>query len=223
MARPTGNKKEEPNPFVVTDMTNRQLFFNEIANTWDKRFQTQELINFLEQIVPTFGLMRGQKILDIGTGTGILIPFLLREVDYNGHVTAIDYAEKMIEICRSKYGHLSNVSLEVQNIEQLDFPSESFDAVTCFGLFPHLENKQEVLHRTNRVLKPGGKLIIVHALSSAEIKVHHHNASGAVAHDALPNNSEMRRLLKQAGFARIRIIDKPGCYLCQSYKSSVLN
>jgi len=200
-------------------MTSRQLFFNEIANTWDKRFQTQELINFIEQLVPTFGLMRGQKILDTGTGTGILIPFLLHEVGYTGHVTAIDYAEKMIEICRSKYGHLPNVSLAVQKIEQLNFHSESFDAVICFGLFPHLENRQQALDQINRVLKLGGKLIIAHALSSTEIKAHHHNASAVVAQDALPNNSEMRRLLKQAGFARIRIIDKPGCYLCLSDKS----
>jgi ubiquinone/menaquinone biosynthesis C-methylase UbiE len=220
MVRPTGNKKEKPNSFVVTDMTSRQLFFNEIANTWEKRFQTQELINFLEQLVPTFGLMRGQKILDTGTGTGILIPFLLNAVGPTGHVTAIDYAEKMIEICRSKYGHLSNVSLAVQKIEQLDFPSESFDAVTCFGLFPHLENRQEALRQIIRVLKLGGKLIIAHALGSAEIRAHHHNASAVVAQDALPNNSEMRRLLKQAGFGRIRIIDKPGCYLCLSDKSS---
>jgi ubiquinone/menaquinone biosynthesis C-methylase UbiE len=204
-------------------MITRQEFFNAAAVTWDKRFQSKELINFLSQLVPTLNLKRSQKVLDVGTGTGILIPFLLKAIGSTGHVTAIDYAEKMIKICSSKYGHLSNVHLEVQNIEQLDFPSESFDAVTCFGLFPHLENKQEALRQINHVLKPRGKLIIVHALSSAEIKAHHHNASRAVAHDALPNNSEMRRLLKQAGFARIRITDKPGCYLCQSYKSFVLN
>jgi len=90
-------------------------------------------------------------------------------------------------------------------------------------LFPHLESKQEALHQINRVLKPRGKLIIAHALSSVEIKSHHHNASGAVVHDALPNNPEMRRLLKKAGFGRVHIIDKLGCYLCLSYKSSVLN
>ena len=220
MIKIAGYKKEKLNPKVVTNMTNRQSFFNEMAKTWDTRFQTQELEKFLKQLVPKFGLINGQKILDVGTGTGILIPFLLRAIGPTGHITAIDYAEKMIKVCRSKYGNFSNVSFTVQKIEQIDYASESFDAVTCFGLFPHLENRQEILCQLNRVLKQGGKLIIAHALSSKEIKAHHHDSSAAVKKDVLPSRSEMRRLLKQAGFHRIRISDKPGCYLCLSDKFS---
>jgi demethylmenaquinone methyltransferase/2-methoxy-6-polyprenyl-1,4-benzoquinol methylase len=145
---------------------------------------------------------------------------LLRAVGPTGHVTAIDFAEKMIEICKSKYTHLPNVSVTVQRVEKLDFPSGSFDAITCFGLFPHIENKEESLHQMNRVLKLGGKLIIAHALSSAEIRAHHTNASSAVVQDVIPEKATMKQLLKQAGFIRIRIIDKPGYYLCLSNKSS---
>jgi ubiquinone/menaquinone biosynthesis C-methylase UbiE len=198
-------------------MMSRQEFFNDAAATWDQRFQSRELTEFLSQLVSTFNLKPGQKILDIGTGTGILVPFLLKAVGPTGHVTAVDYAEKMVEICKSKYAHLPNISFEVQRVEKLDFPSASFDAVTCFGLFPHLENKEAALRQLNRVLKPGGKLIIAHALSSAEIKMHHQNAS-VVAHDTLPDEWEMRRLLRQAGFAGVLITDEPGRYVCVSFK-----
>ena len=164
----------------------RKAYFNQLADSWDKRFQTEALSTFLERLVPTFGLLPGQKILDIGTGTGILIPFLLKAVGPTGQISAIDYAEKMVKICKSKYAHLPNVTFTVQQVEKLDFPSQTFDAVTCFGLFPHIENKEEALQQINRVLKTNGKLIISHALSSTEIKAHHHNASSAVAHDELP-------------------------------------
>jgi demethylmenaquinone methyltransferase/2-methoxy-6-polyprenyl-1,4-benzoquinol methylase len=197
----------------------RQAFFNQLADSWDKRFQTHALTTFLEQLVPAFGLMPGQKVLDVGTGTGILIPFLLQAVGPTGQISAIDYAEKMVKICKSKYAHLQNVTISVKQVETLDFPSQTFDAVTCFGLFPHIENKEEALRQMNRVLKINGKLIIAHALSSAEIKAHH-NASSAVAQDALPEKATMKLLLKHAGFIRIRITDKPGCYLCLSNKSS---
>jgi ubiquinone/menaquinone biosynthesis C-methylase UbiE len=196
----------------------RQAFFNQIADSWDKRFKTQELITFLEQLVPTFALMPGQKVLDVGTGTGILIPFLLRAVGPTGQISAIDYAEKMVKICKSKYANIPNVTVAIQQVETLDFPMQTFDAVTCFGLFPHLENKEEALRQMNRVLKTNGKLIIAHALSSAEIKAHHHNASSIVAHDELPAAQVMKKLLTQAGFGKIHIIDNPGRYLNLSIK-----
>jgi ubiquinone/menaquinone biosynthesis C-methylase UbiE len=196
-------------------MMSRKEFFNKAAVTWDKRFASKELTNFLSQLVSTFNLRSGQSILDVGTGTGILIPFLLKAVGSTGHVTAVDYAEKMVEICNLKYAGVSNVCVAVQRVENLDFPSESFDAITCFGLFPHIEDKEAALAQLNRVLKPGGKLIIAHALSSMELKAHHRNAL-VVSHDALPDRTEMRRLLKQASFTGIHITDEPGCYVCLS-------
>ena len=199
----------------------RQDFFNAAAVTWDKSFQNKKLINFLSQLVLTFNLKHGQKVLDVGTGTGILIPFLLKAVGPTGHVTAVDYAEKMIDICNAKYEGVSNVNIAVQRVENLDFPQESFNAVTCFGLFPHLENREEALSRINCVLKPGGKLIIAHALSSAEIKAHHRNVA-VVAHDVLPGEAEMESLLRQAGFIGVHITDKPGCYVCLSVKQKLI-
>ena len=199
----------------------RQAYFNQLADSWDKRFQTEALSTFIEQLVPTFGLLPGQKILDVGTGTGILIPFLLKAVGPTGQISAIDYAEKMVKICKAKYAHLPNVTVTVQQVEKLDFQSQTFDAVTCFGLFPHIENKEEALRQMNRVLKTNGKLIIAHALSRAEIKAHHHNASSVVAHDELPTAAVMEKLLTQAGFGKIHVIEKPGQYLNLSIKLHV--
>lgn len=198
----------------------RQEFFNTAAVTWDRRFKTQELLGFLDRLIPKLHLKKGEKILDVGTGTGILIPFLLKAVGSTGHINAIDFSEKMVEICKAKYAYHPNVCIDIERIENLHFPTESFDAITCFGLLPHLENKELALAQMNRVLKNGGRLIIAHALSSAEIKAHHHNSSPVVAHDTLPEDKNMRELLRQAGFYRIQIMDKPGCYLCLSTKSS---
>jgi len=197
----------------------RKAYFNEAANSWDERFYTPELAVFLEDLVSKFELKPGQRILDVGTGTGVLIPFLLRTIGPSGSITAIDYAERMVQICRSKYSLLKNVTIRIQDVEELKLPSNSFDAITCFGVLPHLEDKQQALHHMNRVLKNGGKLIISHALSSAEIKTYHSGIS-AVAHDVLPEEAEMRRLLEHAGFTDIYIEDRPGFYLCLSRKVS---
>jgi ubiquinone/menaquinone biosynthesis C-methylase UbiE len=196
----------------------RKTYFNDVAETWDKRYCTPQLASFLRKLVSQFGLKLGQNVLDVGTGTGVLIPHLVQMVGASGSVTAVDYAEKMVQIGKSKHVHFDNVSIELHDIEEDGLPSESFDAVTCFGLFPHLTKKEKALHNMRRALKPGGILIIAHALSSEELKAHHANVASSVVNDTLPEKAEMRRLLKRTGFTRIRIRDKRGCYLCKSIK-----
>jgi ubiquinone/menaquinone biosynthesis C-methylase UbiE len=201
-------------------MSSRQAFFNQNANTWDNQFNTPELIGFLEKIVPTFHLKPAQKILDVGTGTGILIPFLLKAIGPTGYVTAVDYSEEMVKICKAKYGSYPNVDVMVKDVENLPFSNETFDAITCFGLFPHLENKKKALREMNRVLKLQGKLIIAHALSSIEIANYHHTVSPVVAHDALPTAEKMCKLLRENGFGNVQITDEPGRYLCMSTRTA---
>ena len=196
----------------------RKAFFNKAAETWDERFYTPSLASFLEKLVPQFGLEAGQTILDVGTGTGVLIPYLIKEVGPSGSVTAIDYSENMVQICKTKHGHLENVTVEVKNIEEDASPPESFDVVVCFGVFPHLENKEKTLKNINCMLKPVGTLVIAHALSSEEIKAHHKNAPSVVCHDMLPEMAEMKPLLERTGFSGISIKDEPGCHLCISHK-----
>jgi ubiquinone/menaquinone biosynthesis C-methylase UbiE len=196
----------------------RIAYFNEAASTWDEKYGTPELASFLDELVPKFGLEPGENVLDAGTGTGVLIPYLVEAVGPSGSIMAIDYAEQMVDICKSKYSNLENVKIDLQDVEKLTLPPDTFDAATCFGLFPHIENKEKALTQINRVLKNGGKLIIAHALSSAEIKAHHKNTSLAVSQDMLPEEEDMMRLLNHAGFFNVNIRDKPGRYLCTSKK-----
>ncbi|MCW4015524.1 MAG: class I SAM-dependent methyltransferase [Candidatus Bathyarchaeota archaeon] len=194
-------------------------YFNNAASVWDEKFHTPKLCSFLEKLVPQFGIETGQNVLDVGTGTGVLIPYLIKAVGPNGSVIAIDYSEKMVQQCKAKYSHIKNLTIKVGNIQEDTFPAQTFDVVTCFGVFPHLENKQKVLQNINSTLKPSGKLIIAHALSSEELKVHHKTVSHHVAHAMLPKNAEMTKLLEQAGFSTISIKDEPGFYLCIAHKT----
>ena len=194
-------------------------YFDNAADTWDERFFTPHLASFLEKLLPQFGITAGQKVLDVGTGTGVLIPYLINAVGPSGSVTAIDISEKMIQTCNRKHSHIKNLTIKVGNIEEDAFQPEAFDTIICFGVFPHLENKQKVLQNINSLLKPKGKLVIAHALSSEELKAHHKKVSEHVEHAVLPNKVEMVQLLKQTGFTEINIKDKPGCYLCSAHKS----
>ncbi|HJX23230.1 MAG TPA: methyltransferase domain-containing protein [Candidatus Bathyarchaeia archaeon] len=192
----------------------RREYFNGLATNWDGLYMSPDLHDFLRTFVPRFGLKPGQRILDLGTGTGVLIPHLFTAVGPSGAIIAVDFAENMAATFKSKYSRLEKTAILLGDAEQLGFREKSFDAVTCLGLIPHLQNREKALREINRVLTPYGKLVIAHALSSAEIRMHHREAGTAVAGDDLPKETEMRKLLSNAGFAVNLFEDRPGCYLC---------
>ena len=196
----------------------KRAFFNHAAGNWDEIFLKEELERRLEMFVSQFDLKRGEKILDVGAGTGVLIPHILKTTGSSSIVVAVDFAERMARICNRKCHGLANVMVGVQTVERLALLPTSFDVVTCFGLFPHIKDKKKALKEINCVLRQGGKLVIAHALSSVEIRKHHQNAPQVVANDVLPEKKEMRKLLCGAGFSVRQLKDECGCYLCVALK-----
>jgi ubiquinone/menaquinone biosynthesis C-methylase UbiE len=197
----------------------KKTFFNEMAATWDQHFYTPALKENLQRLVPVFRLTPGSKVLDVGAGTGGIIPYLLQAIGPEGSIWAVDFAEKMVEIGRAKFKGEPRVQYHLVAVESLPFSEEFFHHVVCFGAFPHFANKELALKEMHRVLKTEGTLIIAHALSSQEIRQHHMGAA-PVSQDFLPEEMEMRRLLESAGFQVRELIDRPKCYLCAAQKKS---
>jgi len=195
----------------------KKNFFNQMAEGWDERFYTPEMAERLPQLVSLFQLQKGAKILDVGAGTGGIVPYLLEAIGPGGSLWAIDYAEEMVKIGRMKFQKESRVVFELASVENLPYKDQFFDHVVCFGAFPHFEDKKEALEEMERVLKTGGTLMIAHTLSSVALRSHHQNC-GPVSTDFLPEEGEMRSLLGKAGFQVKRLIDEPKRYLCEGEK-----
>lgn len=101
----------------------------------------------------------GNKILDIGTGTGYL-SLKLAESHPECQVTGIDLSNNMIERAKNKAknANLANVDFKVMDMENLDFPDESFDYITSsFSLF-FVNDMENLLAKLKKKLKKGGKI-----------------------------------------------------------------
>ncbi|HUT40872.1 MAG TPA: bifunctional demethylmenaquinone methyltransferase/2-methoxy-6-polyprenyl-1,4-benzoquinol methylase UbiE [Gammaproteobacteria bacterium] len=110
------------------------------------------------------GIRPGQRILDLAGGTGDLTRLMAPLAGPAGHVVLSDINAAMLNNGRSALldrGINGNVSFALANAEQLPFPDNSFDLVTiAFGL-RNVTDKQQALHAMQRVLRPGGRLLVL--------------------------------------------------------------
>mgnify|MGYP000397663904 CR=1 FL=1 len=110
------------------------------------------------------GLRKGQVALDVAGGTGDLTKGMARQVGPEGHVVLSDINQAMLEQGRNRLlddGVVGNVTYAQANAEFLPFADNSFDCITiAFGL-RNVTDKEMALRSMYRVLKPGGKLLVL--------------------------------------------------------------
>ena len=110
------------------------------------------------------GARPGMKVLDLAGGTGDLTAKFSHLVGEKGEVVLADINDSMLKVGRTKLrdrGIVGNVSYVQANAEALPFPDNHFDIITiAFGL-RNVTDKDAALRSMNRVLKPGGKLLVL--------------------------------------------------------------
>lgn len=109
-------------------------------------------------------IRNGQFILDIAGGTGDLAKEFAKKVGKEGLVVLADINDKMLQQGRTRLtdqGLVGNITFIQADAEQLPFPDNYFDCITiAFGL-RNVTNKALALNSMYRVLKPGGKCLIL--------------------------------------------------------------
>lgn len=111
---------------------------------------------FYEKITERGLCTENQSVLDIGTGTGVLPRNMHR---YGAHWTGTDISENQIKYAEKLSGGM-DIDYFVLPAEKIDFPDNSFDAVTscqCFWYFNHIELASKLC----KVLKPNGHLLVL--------------------------------------------------------------
>lgn len=110
------------------------------------------------------GVRAGNKVLDIAGGTGDLTRQFSRLVGPTGEVILADINSSMLSVGRDKLmdkGTINNIRFVQADAEKLPFAENTFDCVTiAFGL-RNVTHKEEALSSIFRVLKPGGRLLVL--------------------------------------------------------------
>ncbi len=153
-------------------------------------------------------LSPGDKVLDVGCGTGTLAIMAKGIVGPTGEVYGIDPAPEMIDVARHKSARASvEVNLQVGLIEAIPFPECTFDVVLSSLMVHHLPDdvKAKGLREVQRVLRPGGRLLVIDMkLSSSTLigKLHAHLGGHGRMKGDVPLLPEM---LREAAFKSVEM------------------
>jgi len=191
-----------------------RAYFNQKAASWDETSSERDTTR-LERMAKRLKIKPGSIVLDVGTGTGVFIHFLLREIGKGGRIVALDFAEKMLGRACTK-GFNGDIDYLCADVTNIPLGNEIFDIIVCYSCFPHFQDKPGALAEMNRVIKRGGRLLICHTSSRASINEIHRQIP-AVENDIIPDEGEMQIILLRAGFTEIKIDDSES-YLASARK-----
>jgi ubiquinone/menaquinone biosynthesis C-methylase UbiE len=113
-----------------------------------------------EQIVAHAAIRSGERVVDVGCGTGIVARVAAEQVGANGSVVGVDINEQMLDVARAA-SEASSLSIDWRQgpAEDLPLPRSSFDAVLSQQAFQFFEDRSRALAEMRRVLAPGGRLV----------------------------------------------------------------
>lgn len=157
---------------------NQRDFFDNIAKEWDNIIEVNE--EKINTLLSKLDIKENERVLDVGTGTGALIPFI-KKLNKNGYIRGVDLSNGMIEVARKKYKHIPNLDFEIIDVEN-EVIKEKYNKIILYSMFPHLENKTKTIKTlVKNNLSENGKLMIAHSNSREFLNNMHKEKDEAVS------------------------------------------
>jgi ubiquinone/menaquinone biosynthesis C-methylase UbiE len=139
----------------VVEMDQSTKFWDKIAERYSKQPVADESAYQKKLQVTREYFQPDMEVVEFGCGTGSTA---ITHAPYVKHIRAIDISSKMIEIAQGKADaeNVTNVTFERSSIDEFDVSDGTLDAVLALSILHLLENKEEVIAKVHRMLKPGG-------------------------------------------------------------------
>ena len=143
---------------VLEDKARARLFYKYLSRVYDtiNPFIWNEEMR--DEALEWFGIEAGDRVLDVGCGTGFATEGLLEHTD---DVWGLDQSAHQLEKAFEKFGKRCRVKFHRGDAERLPFADDSFDAYWSSGSIEYWPDPVAALREARRVTKPGGPVLVV--------------------------------------------------------------
>lgn len=124
-------------------------------------YLTPDVVATRSEILRSLELRPGERVLDIGSGPGLLAFDMAATVGDSGRVCGIDLSEPMLEMSRRRCAELGWTEFHNADATKLPFEDASFDAATSIQVYEYVADMPAALSELYRVLRPGGRALIM--------------------------------------------------------------
>lgn len=145
-------------------MTGGPLFDPDASRKLEAVYQTPDVVAQRHTVLKALVLKPGERVLDVGSGPGLLVAEMAEQVGPTGHVTGVDIAESMVMIARQRCAKepIRNRTTIIQgNATDLPFPDATFDAAVSTQVYEYVPEVEAALEELHRVLRAGGRALIL--------------------------------------------------------------
>jgi SAM-dependent methyltransferase len=145
-------------------MTTESVFDAAAARKLEAAYLTPDVVEQRHATLRALGLRAGERVLDVGSGPGLLAAEMAQAVGPAGHVTGIDVSDAMLALSRRRCGDLDpagRVGLVKADAAALPFRDATFDAATSIQVYEYVADLPSALAELHRVLRPGGRALIL--------------------------------------------------------------
>lgn len=136
-------------------------FSAEMIAAMDRLGEAQAVVELRRWSIDSLSLHAGQKALEVGCGPGGMSLALADAVGMTGTVNGIDNSGVMIAEAKRRSAHHPQVQFETGDAQELGFGDGGFDACYSERVFQHLDAPETALKEMLRVLRPGGRVVVV--------------------------------------------------------------
>jgi ubiquinone/menaquinone biosynthesis C-methylase UbiE len=146
----------------VRTVSGETLFGDEDSRRLEAVYRTPDIVRQRRETLDALGLRAGERVLDVGCGPGLLLEEMAERVGAGGQVAGVDKAESMLEIARRRCARFgAGVAIDEADVTRLPFDDGVFDAGVSTQVYEYVADIGAALAELYRVLKPGGRVVIV--------------------------------------------------------------